>query len=202
MPHSTDNAPRSGSRTAAVWAGLAVAAALVVFTPRAAQAHAVLVSSSPCDGEVVASVPTGVAFRFDEAVSAPAFVSVVGPDDTNIAEGDPVIKGDTVTQAVRLLPGQGRYSASYRVVSDDGHPVTGTIHFTVDPANVTGSPTSMTPAACTSDSYGVATSTAFWHRESTWIVLAIALLAAVIALVFGLGLRSGATTHSEPGGRG
>jgi hypothetical protein len=192
--------PRIGLRPllrAAVfaWAGVVLGAAAVALAPLPAQAHAVLVSSSPSDGDVVASVPTEVVLIFDEAVGSPAFVSVIAPDGSNIAQGGAAVDGATVTQALRLVPEQGAYSMGYRVVSDDGHPVTGTIHFTVDPKNATATLTPAAPVATT------APHTPFWHRESTWVVIALGALALGVVLVFGLGLRSGGD-DPDSGGRG
>jgi hypothetical protein len=185
---------------AAAWTGVLFATAAIVLTPLPAQAHAALISSSPADGDVVASVPTEVVFTFDDALGSPAFVSVVGPDGSNIADGDAVIDGATVTQAVRLFPQQGKYTASYRVVSDDGHPVTGTIRFTVDPAHATSSPSS-TPAGATCSGDGCPQAgSSVWDRESTWVVVALVALAIGIAVVFAVGLRSGST--SDQGGDG
>ena len=199
MPRLTVHPARRGRLLAARLAGVAAAVAFVVLTPLPAQAHAALVSSSPSDGDVVTSVPTEVSFTFDESVVSPAFVSVIGPDGSNIADGNAVVDGATVRQAVRLFPQQGRYSASYRVVSDDGHPVTGTIRFTVDPVHGTDAPTSPAVAACAADGCGDS-GTPLWQRESTWIVVALAGLAAAIVLIFALGLRSGSSSSDAGGG--
>jgi methionine-rich copper-binding protein CopC len=174
---------------------LAAAWALAIALP--AQGHTSLVSSSPSDGDVLAAAPAEVTFTFDEAVLSPAFVSVIAPDGADVAQGDAIIDGPTVTQAVRLVPEQGVYAASYRVVSDDGHPVTGTIRFTVDAAHGTTPPPAQHCAdSCASTGAG----TPFWHRESTWVVIALGALAVSVALVFAFGLRSGA--ESDAGGDG
>jgi methionine-rich copper-binding protein CopC len=193
MPRRPGQPPR---RRMPMWAAaLLLAATWVVLLPLPAQAHAALVSSSPSDGAVVASAPTEVTFTFDETVMAPAYVVVKAPDGSNVVQGSATISGATVTQAVRLVPQQGAYSASYRVVSDDGHPVQGTIDFTVDPAHAATARASTSPL-CSGD----CTSTPVWQRESTWVVIALAALAMAISLVFALGLRSG--SDATPGGDG
>jgi copper resistance protein C len=181
--------PRRRLPRSALWVGALLAAGWVVLLPLPAQAHAALVSSSPSDGDVVAGAPAEVSFTFDEDVVAPAFVSVIAPDGSNVAQGEAVIDGPTVTQAVRLVPEQGAYSAGYRVVSDDGHPVTGTIHFTVDPKHATSMPTA---PVCADDCGPADSGTGLWHRESTWVVVALSALAVGIALVVVFGMRSGA----------
>jgi copper resistance protein C len=192
---SSRTGPSTRRRSAAaVGVGALLGAAAAMLAAPSAQAHTALVSSSPCDGAVVASVPTEITFTFDESPASPAAVSVIGPDRSNIADGAPVVDGATVTQTVRLLPEQGKYSASYRVVSDDGHPVTGTIHFTVDPANAADG---ATDTACVGSSYVAVASTAFWDRESTWIVIALAALVIGLVLVLAIGISS--TTSSNAG---
>jgi methionine-rich copper-binding protein CopC len=199
---------RVGSRArrrAAVtaWAGVLVASAAIVLLPQAAEAHAALISSSPSDGDVLGGAPAEVVLTFDEDVRPPAFVSVIAPDGANVADGEAAIDGPTVTQPLRLVPEQGAYSIGYRVVSDDGHPVTGAIHFTVDPKHATSTPvpTSPTSPACTDDCGAQGFGTAFWDRESTWVVVALSALAVGIALVFAIGLRSG-KAESDSGGGG
>jgi copper resistance protein C len=176
--------------------GALLAAIWIVLLPLPARAHAALVSSNPTDGAVVATAPVEVTLTFDETVMAPAYVVVKAPDGSDVADGSATIDGATVTQAVRLVPQQGAYSASYRVVSDDGHPVQGTIKFSVDPAHAT----SATAAASTDCSGGDCAGTPFFQRESTWVVIGLAALAIAIAVVFALGLRS--SSDATPGGGG
>jgi copper resistance protein C len=201
MPHVTGQRTSRRSHTAALGAGALVAAAFALLAPLPAYAHATLISSRPSDGAVLARVPTEVVFTFDEAVASPAFVSVIGPDGANIADGDAVIDEANVTQAVRLVPTQGPYSASFRVVSDDGHPVTGTVHFTVDRTHGTSAPSTSSASACTDGCLRTSAGTPFWHRESTWVVIALGALAVAIALVFAFGLPTGPAS-SDPGGDG
>jgi methionine-rich copper-binding protein CopC len=177
-----------------IWAAVLLAAMWVVLLPLPAQAHAALVSSDPTDGAVVASAPTEVTFTFDETVKAPAYAVVKAPDGSNVAQGSATIDGATVTQTVRLVPQQGAYSASYSVMSDDGHRVVGTINFTVDPAHAT---TASSTSGCSGDACA---STPFLQRETTWVVIALAALAIALALVFAFGLRSRSDT--TPGGDG
>jgi methionine-rich copper-binding protein CopC len=112
---------------------VAVAVALVVSVGLvgSASAHDVLISSNPADGATLATVPTTVTFTFDQPVqNFDPVVSLVGPDGKQYATGAPVISGNTVTGTVGAGPA-GAYTAAYRIVSADGHPVTGEIHFTL-----------------------------------------------------------------------
>ena len=114
---------------------LAAAALLALVAPAPAAAHAVLESSSPARGAQLERVPRQVVFRFGEAVEA-AFGAVRVYDD----RGDRVDTGtakhpdgrsDAVGVALRSGLGDGTYTATYRVVSADSHPVSGGFVFTV-----------------------------------------------------------------------
>lgn len=92
-------------------------------------AHAQLLSSTPGDK---ASVETAdeVTFTFNENIN-PEFVTVLveGPDG-DVVDGEPTVDGPVVTQAIAPTA-SGEYIAGYRVVSADGHPVSGEITFTL-----------------------------------------------------------------------
>jgi copper resistance protein C len=115
-------------------AGLAAVAATVlavVATAVPAFAHAELVSSDPGQGATVRALPSTVTLTFSETVRTPAFVEVTGPGGTDVAAGDLRIVDADVTQRLGEPVGAGRYTLSYRITSADGHPVTGTVPFTV-----------------------------------------------------------------------
>lgn len=95
-----------------------------------ASAHASLVGSDPGDGASIASAPRSITFTFNEAIGNPAFVAVRAPDGTKVAVSDVSALDSTVTAIVAPSNQKGRYTATYRVVSADGHPVEGTIHWT------------------------------------------------------------------------
>jgi copper transport protein len=94
-----------------------------------AWAHATLVSSEPADGSVLALPPKMVQLHFNEGV-APAVIGVID------AAGK---SRDVATRAVGqsvliVLPDdlpQGTQVVSYRVVSEDGHPVAGSMVFSI-----------------------------------------------------------------------
>jgi copper transport protein len=102
----------------------------------AALAHAELLRASPGDGQVLKQSPRAVVLTFDEGIDA-AFVRLRVDDAAGrqVARGEPYHPGGREEQlAVRLQPGlEGRYAASYRVVSEDGHPVTRRTTFRVRP---------------------------------------------------------------------
>jgi copper transport protein len=125
-------------------AAIAVATgALILATPTAAFAHAVLAGTSPAAGAVVAATPPQVTVRFDEPVAVtPTGIRVYDDQLRRIDDahaGHVTGRGDTV--GVHLLPdlGAGTYTVTYRVISDDSHPVAGRFTFSVRaPSTVRG----------------------------------------------------------------
>ncbi len=115
-----------------------------------ARAHTALESSTPEQGASVASPPTEVTLAFTGPIQHYAVtVAVHGPDGKQFGAGKPEVSGDTVTRPLRPLGPGGTYKIAYRVVSADGHPVSGTLSFTLTaPATPTSAAaTSSTPTA-------------------------------------------------------
>ncbi|TDD64510.1 copper resistance protein CopC [Jiangella aurantiaca] len=106
-------------------------AGLSLVTAPAAVAHDQLVASTPEDGGTVSTPLTSVELVFSNAIPG-EFVQVAVTDAAGTAyqDGAPQTVGDTVIQAVQQLP-DGDYTIAYRVVSSDGHPIDGTVAFTV-----------------------------------------------------------------------
>lgn len=112
----------------------AVLAALflvLIQTAGPASAHATLVGSNPEDGASIDSEPTTVTLTFNEDVSTPAQLQVTAPDGTTLAEKDATVDGTKVTQSIRNAGLAGTYTIAYRVVSADGHPVSGELTYDV-----------------------------------------------------------------------
>jgi methionine-rich copper-binding protein CopC len=106
-----------------------LALGLLVLAPSAAFAHDVLERTNPADGTTVTHLPSSVALTFSEApLTIGAQVVVTGPSGP-VSSGPPTIKGRDVTQAIAPTAPGGDYTVSYRITSDDGHPVTGTFSF-------------------------------------------------------------------------
>lgn len=136
----------------------AALAALLLVTVAPAQAHASLVSSDPAAGAKLAKEPSSVRMTFSENVGSPAYVVVKAPDGRRVDSGKPKVLDETVTQKVKPSGYAGGYSVSYRIVSADGHPITGTIGFEVE------SGTAAPPAAKTK------AHESFVHRHGSHLV--------------------------------
>ncbi|MEU9820286.1 copper resistance CopC family protein [Pseudonocardia alni] len=155
-----------------------------------AWAHTELESSSPAANAQVGTAPTSASLTFSEDIAASdATVSVAGPGGTDYAAGPATGDGDTLTVPLRPLGAAGAYTITYRVVSDDGHPVSGTVPFTLTtagpgaaaatsaaaPEPATAAPTTApqtTPAAATDDG-----GAPVWP----WIVVAVVVIGAGVA---------------------
>jgi methionine-rich copper-binding protein CopC len=113
---------------------LTVIGILGMTTP--AWAHAALESSTPAQGASLSAPPAEVTLTFAEAVTLPQSpVMVVGPGGALWQFGEPTIAGPKVTVPVTSATGPaGSYVLTYRVISDDGDTVGGTIRFTLTTA--------------------------------------------------------------------
>jgi copper transport protein len=117
---------------------LALVAALLGGAVLAATAlgHATLLESKPRAGQVLDRSPRTVVLVFDEAID-PEFVQLQVEDRAGrrVDRGGPYHPGGREERlAVRLQPDlDGAYAASYRVISEDGHPVVKRTAFRVRP---------------------------------------------------------------------
>ncbi|QYC43700.1 Copper transport protein YcnJ precursor [Nonomuraea coxensis DSM 45129] len=128
--------------------------AAVTVPPYAAQAHNVLVGSDPKEGATLTAAPARVTLVFDQAVrQGYAQIGVTGADGSSWADGDAVVAAERVSVKLKPLPGGGAYVVGYRILSADGHPVTGKLTFTLAPAGAPSPDAAGAPdAAATPDS--------------------------------------------------
>lgn len=133
-----------------------------------ASAHAVLISTDPGSGAVVATVPATVSLAFSEpVVVADDGVRVFGPDGAEVDNGHTVALGRSTTVGVGLLRGdkqpQGTFTVSWRVISADSHPVAGAFTFSVGHPSASRPPAAAQPRGSSTVGvvYGVARAAAF-----------------------------------------
>ncbi len=151
---------------ARAWAALPMQAAVLLvlllsaFVPAPAHAHAVLVWSSPANNQVVNDAPTEVQLHFNEPVKIVRASARLANDES----ADLVSSGGGADIRLRLPSvGRGTVIASYRVVSEDGHPVGGTVVFHVGAVSQALAGATETPS--------VALDTAIWLVHVATIVL-------------------------------
>lgn len=114
---------------AAPLAGLAI-----VGAASPAQAHAGLEGSDPAEGATLEALPDQVQLTFTEEIGEPAYVAVRTPDGSTYEDGAAEVSGRVVTQQLTDAAVDGKVTIAYRVVSTDGHPVTGEFTVTVSGA--------------------------------------------------------------------
>jgi copper transport protein len=127
----------------AVVAGVLLAVLGVLAIPAApAHAHAALVSTSPAKASVVATAPTQVILTFTESVSpVRGRIQVIAPDGQRADRDD--VRGSGAQVLIELTSGgpQGTYLVTFRVLSADSHPVSGSFTYSVGAPSPGGPPT-------------------------------------------------------------
>ena len=97
----------------------------------AAFAHDQLISSSPAPDERLDKTPAGIILNFSSPLLTLGHeVRVVDDNARNWAAAAPALTRETLTQPLPELP-DGGYQVSWRVVSADGHPISGSYGFRV-----------------------------------------------------------------------
>jgi methionine-rich copper-binding protein CopC len=183
-----------------VLSAAAVLAAMLVSTVPAA-AHDELVRTVPAENAAVTTPPTTVQVVFGEPAKATgSAVAVLGPNGASVNAGALTVTDATVSQPVKITVA-GKYTVNWRVVSADGHAVTGTFAFTVTavpapPASASAAPSASPSAASSASPSDSAAATSAAATPSTsaaassnsgsaalWWVGGIVLLALVVGAV-------------------
>ncbi|MCR2827511.1 copper resistance CopC family protein [Microbacterium sp. zg.Y909] len=116
-------------------AGVAAAVVVVLAAAGPASAHDELSSSSPAADERLETAPASVSLEFTaDVMQVGALVMIADADGGDWAAGEPVVEYSTVTVPVEEGMPEGGYEVRWRVVSSDGHPISGVIPFTVGDA--------------------------------------------------------------------
>ena len=106
-----------------------IALLLLLAGIQPASTHAALLSAEPRDGAMLAAAPSELVLTFNEPI-APLVFTLIAPDG---ASDTP--KVETAERVVRVRPSRpladGTTILSWRVVSADGHPVAGSMTFSV-----------------------------------------------------------------------
>ena len=113
-------------------AGLATLLSVLCFAT-GASAHASLVSTEPADGTVLAQAPRTVQLRFNEAVT-PAVISLIDAEGRTRDDATVRAAGETIVVTLPENLPRGTQITSYRVISEDGHPVVGSVVFSIGAA--------------------------------------------------------------------
>lgn len=112
---------------------LAVVLAAGLLTAPAAFGHATVLETAPANGATLERPPKRVELTFNEAVEARFGALQVVDAQGERVDDDTIVRPTDERIAIGLRPGtaDGSYAATYRVVSADGHPVSGGISFVI-----------------------------------------------------------------------
>ncbi len=162
---------------------ISLAGAVVIAVPAAA--HDRLTGSTPAAGSTVTAPPDEVRLTFTDQVEPIGLtVLITDPGGASLTRGKPVVEGTSVVQQVLPITVSGSYSVVYRVVSSDGHPISGKLRFSATlPVVSSGQPAPSasvaepvsTPSALAAQPAAAATPA----TGSAWVAVGAGLLAAL-----------------------
>jgi copper transport protein len=188
-------------RVARVVSAAAVAAAAALTTAAPALAHATLQETEPARGTTVKVQPQAIVFHFSERVEM-NFSAVHVYDATGkiVDDGRAVHPGGAssdVSIGLKQKVPRGTYTATYRVISADGHPVSGGFVFSIGKAGA--APAKTVAELAGGSDVGSGTTIAFGvARAVQYGAIAIAIGAlAFLLLPWAGGLRSVAGAAPE-----
>ncbi|WP_245469095.1 copper resistance protein CopC, partial [Mesorhizobium sp. M7D.F.Ca.US.004.01.2.1] len=102
----------------------------VMAGPDQAFAHAALIKTDPADGAVLEQGPAQFSLTFSEPVS-PLVLTLVTPDGTPVPLTAFRLSDQTVEIDNPQKLASGTHVLSWRVISADGHPVGGSLLFSI-----------------------------------------------------------------------
>ena len=130
-PHPHPHPHPHRKRRAAAALALAALAVLGPFVP-AANAHDQVAYTAPAESEQLDTAPADVTMQFtDEVIAVGALMLVVDESGQDWVDGPMAIDGATVVQPLKTGLPDGTFDVRWRVVSADGHPISGTFRFSV-----------------------------------------------------------------------
>ncbi|WP_168176529.1 copper resistance CopC family protein [Williamsia sp. 1135] len=180
--------------------GLAFVALGLSLGAGPAAAHSSLVSSNPAADSVLEQPPTSIELVFNQDISESfATIAVRDGTDAQVEVSAPSVAGPVVTARLPAGLAAGGFTVGYRVVSADGHPITGEFTFTVA-AGVTATSAEGVAPAIPGSASATDRPAQDAHRgddpdgslESNWIVVVV-----IIAVVLGLATIGGLLLFSS-----
>ena len=105
---------------------------------QSADAHAQLSSSNPTKNQIVRTLPSLVWLEFDGDLLSFGDkqihkITVTNSRKKRVDIGGPIVGGARISTKLKVGLPAGKYFVSYRVVSEDGHPIEGSYSFTYKP---------------------------------------------------------------------
>ncbi|NBH07462.1 copper resistance CopC family protein [Amycolatopsis sp. SID8362] len=169
-----------------VAATVLAAATALLATAVPASAHAGLKSSNPAEGASLATAPSKIELTFGEAVK-PNTITVTGADGRKWETGAPTVVDAVVTVPVTPAGPAGKYVIAYKVTSEDGDPVSGTVNFTLTAAvasstsatSSSAAPTSSAPVTSVTPQPQAQNDSGSGFPAWGWVLIAIVVLAVI-----------------------
>ncbi len=185
-----------------------LAALLTVAPALAASAHDELLFSSPESGERLESAPSEVDLRFSaDVLTIGAAVIVIDAAGRDWTVAEPDIEGGIVRVALEEGMPDAGYELRWRVVSSDGHPISGLVPFTIGDGAPLARTVAPTPEAAeagtdTYGSVGEESGQSSQEGAAVWRTVLIGAAGAAIALVLvvlvpHLGRRAAGTDDTD-----
>ena len=157
-------------------------ALLLWLAPAApALAHADQVSMTPTANSMLTQAPTQVVLGFSEKINPlGTVVVVIDPTGAQVQDGAAVVKGQRVIAKVKPFEVAGKYRVNYRIVSADGHAISGTRSFAYVPGGAVP-----TRAPLPTDVEVEATAMQVGWELSPVILLSLAMMGIIAAIIAG-----------------
>lgn len=150
-----------------------------------AAAHADLISSDPSDGAVLDATPATITLTFSDPLLVDGVqISLVTAEGTVVPSDPPTVDGATASLPWPVAAGPGSYEVGYRVVSADGHPVSGAVSFVVQAGAAEATAAPVQPVAPT-EPPDSSTAAADSMMPVSPLILGAALLAALAVAIAG-----------------
>ena len=107
-----------------------------VFLISGASAHAEIVKTNPTKNSILAQSPKSVWIEFGESLltldtKVVNTLTVTNSQGKRVDKSPTIISGARATTKILGVLKKGKYLVTYRVVSEDGHPVKGSYYFSV-----------------------------------------------------------------------
>lgn len=174
---------------------LAIAATLGAASP--ALAHDELVGYDVLVTETTGAVE-GFSLSFsNEILEVGTEIIATGPAGDDVREGGPAVAGRVVTQALTAPLDEGVTAIAWRVVSSDGHPISGVLELTVAPDGTGTLQQATAPAAQQPETDTAADDTP--ASLPVWVAAAAAAAGAAVLVIILIGARRRAQTLGGDG---
>lgn len=179
-----------------------VACGLVVGIASPARAHDELIGSDPAQGATVTELPAQITLTFSGQIADDDGASVVEVTDasgTSLVDGAPSAHDNVLTQPLEGAA-SGSITVLWKVVSSDGHPISGEIAFTVSDGSGPVATTTPQPTETElTDDMTVDWGATLLANLLPVLIGAALLAGAIVAIVLAARRRGGRSGGSGPG---